>query len=224
MSKQNFNSQSGKSIVELIIVLVIIAILVSFSVAQFRQSRVYFQRQNITRALKVHLERARFDSVKRRAVDPGTSGAADNRAKITLLSATSYSVTLDLNQNGTIESADTRTIDFSGQSDAQILGNNLIYPVTIKFDQRGQITARNNSGVDISPVFTLCGYGCTLSNANPSNASVISVSPTGTVAMLPGGETMPTFQNPAVTNVNSTLNVNPCVFIGNANSNSQKCS
>ena len=217
MNQRKYDPQSGKSLIELMLVLIIVGVLVTISITRFGQAEVKFQRQNIARALKVYLERARFDSVKRRA-----TGTAD-MARVTLTGATSYTFTNDMNQNGRIDANESTIIDFSGRSATQILGNNLSFPVTIRFDQRGQATATNSAGTEITPTFTVCEC-TTLSNSNPQNASVISVSPTGTVAMLLGGQTMPTFQSPNVTNVNSNSNINPCLYIGNANTSSQECS
>jgi prepilin-type N-terminal cleavage/methylation domain-containing protein len=91
--RTKFTSQSGTTLVELIVVLVIISVLVSFAVAQFGSSKKNLERQNIVRELKVSLERARFDSVKRRAVN------VNEKAKITIHNATSFSFSTDLNQN-----------------------------------------------------------------------------------------------------------------------------
>ena len=47
-----FNSQSGASLIEIVMVLVIITIIASFAVAQFGASRSQLKRQNIARQLK----------------------------------------------------------------------------------------------------------------------------------------------------------------------------
>ena len=65
MTKQRRDRQAGVSLIEVLIVLVIVAVLVTIAIAQFSRPKEVFQRQNIAREFKVALERARFDSVKR---------------------------------------------------------------------------------------------------------------------------------------------------------------
>lgn len=82
------------------------------------------------RELKVSLERARFDSVKRRAAN------VNQIANITINNTVSFNVTTDLNQNGTIDVEETREIDFAGNG-VNFVGNNLNYPIIIRFDHHG---------------------------------------------------------------------------------------
>ncbi len=58
MKNAKINSQSGVSIIEILIVVAISIILVGFAVAQLTQSKTNLQRQNVARQLKVSLERA----------------------------------------------------------------------------------------------------------------------------------------------------------------------
>lgn len=214
MEKIKFNSESGISIVEILVVLIVTAILVTFAIAQFGSSKVVFQRQNLAREFKVNLERARFDSVKRNAVDVA------KRAKVAVkANATSFDTTIDLNQNGTLEASDTRTTDFTGRSgvkivgDTGIAGDTIVFPVTITFDQRGHITSEDSSATKKSVTrFIFCTGNCTVATANAANASVVSISLTGTVSMIAGGETQPTFSNPTVTN-SGDYQINPDLLI-----------
>ncbi len=190
MKMKRFDSQSGVSLVEVLIVLVILAVLVSFAIAQFGSSKTNLQRQRIAREFKVYLERARFDSVKRRAEN------VNQMAKIILNSPSSFTVNIDFNGNGTLEVSDTRQVDFTQISNTQIIvSTTLNYPVTIAFDQRGYITAKDNStpANDITPVFTICSSGnC---SATSPDTTIISVSTTGTVAVLrnaPSSSPLPT--------------------------------
>lgn len=206
MKKINFGSQRGNSLIEIMIVLVIATIVMAFAIVGFGNSKTQFNRQNIARELKVSLERARFDSVKRRAVN-----AAD-LAEVKLLSATSFSVKTDINQNGILDASETRTINFNGQNGVQIVGNSLVFPITINFDRYGRITAKDGTSPtpqNVTPIFTICTNNCTVTNATASNSDVIYVSPSGTVAILTGGSSQPTFQSPNVSNVSVNSNVNP---------------
>lgn len=208
MRKVISTAQAGASLAELLIVVAIAAVLSTFAAALFGRSDSNFRRQNIAREFKVSLERARFDSVKRRA-----SGVAD-MSTVKILSATSFSYTTDLNQNGKIDDpAETLTVDFGGRSDVRIAASGLIFPVTIKFDQRGHTTVRNGATAEIVPLFYFCNGSCTTSTANSSNSNAIYISPTGTVAMMKGGDTIPAFDNPAVTSVDGGTSVNPLLSV-----------
>jgi Tfp pilus assembly protein FimT len=115
-------AESGKTIMELMIVLTVIIILVTIAVSQFGSAGTNFDRQNIAREFKVSLERARFDSVKRRAT------ACDHMSRVTITSASSFTLLTDLNQNGTIETGnEARVIDFENRSDVRIVGENTIF-------------------------------------------------------------------------------------------------
>jgi len=204
MKKRKFVSQHGYSLVEIMIVIVIIAIITTFAVSRFDNAKTNFKRQNISRELKVNLERARFDSVKRRAE---VVGAVDSRAEVRILSPTSFTVKTDLNQNGTLDASDEKTINFTGQDNIKIVDKTLVFPVTIKFDRYGRIEAKDGTPKNVTPFFTISTEDA--ANVSVANADVIYVSPSGTVAMLKGGEAEPTFNSPAnitVVNANSQIN------------------
>lgn len=209
MVNKEFGSQSGKSLIELIVVLVVAAILVTFAVAQFGKTDKYMTRGNFAREFKVNLERARFDSIKRRA-----EGAADALSRVIITSATSFTVITDYNQDGKLDLAtESRVVNFT---DGIKFVGSLVYPITLTFDRHGHVYATNGIMVDgnpqaITPVFTICDKDCTLETANAANSNVISISPSGTVAYLKGGETPPSFESPNVSNVSSSQDVNPWV-------------
>ena len=217
MKKRKSVSQSGYSLVELLIVLTVTGVLATFAVVRFVNAGTGFKRQNIARELKINLERARFDSVKRRAEN-------NARAEVTLLSATSFTIKSDLNQNGTLDATDFRTVDFGGQNTIKIVGNALVFPVTIKFDRHGRIEARDGTKdaggapapKEIAPIFTVCTDGCTSANAKPGNSDVIYVSPSGTVAMLKGGASSPVFAAPSVSPISVTAQINKNIQVNSA--------
>jgi prepilin-type N-terminal cleavage/methylation domain-containing protein len=198
-------AQSGFSIIELIIVLLVLAIMVVFALTPFKNSKTVFKRQNFAREMKVSLERARSDSIKRRAT------AENSMARVTIESAVSFSLSTDLNQNQVIENSEIKHVNLAG-SGIKIVGDNLVFPVTVKFDRRGFITATNGGGTEISPNFTVC-ENCTTATANSKNSSLISISPTGTVVMLKGGEIPPTFESPTVSTVNNGSQINSLAVV-----------
>ena len=84
MKIQKSSPQSGFSLIEVFIVLVIMGILTTLALLQLGTSRVDFQRQRISLEFKVYLERARFDSVKRRAEGVGPANVVVEDDKFTL--------------------------------------------------------------------------------------------------------------------------------------------
>ena len=196
MNERNVSAQSGFSLIELFVVLVLIAVLTTLAVIQFRRSKIDLDRQSIAREFKVYLERARFDSVKRRA-----EGA--NSATMTLNSATSFTARFDFNQDGTVEAFESRTVNFTDKSNTKILvTDTLNYPIAITFDRRGHAVARDGGNVEIDPIFTICSECGTPAEGK----SVISISASGTVAVTlepPDPSTLPA---PPITNPATTLN------------------
>jgi len=192
-------------------VVTIIAIIAVLAMTQFGRTETRLQRQNIARELKIYLERARFDSVKRRATN------ANDMARVVIVSATAFNVTTDMNLNGTIDTADTRFMSLNGRTDARITGNNLIFPIIIRFDQRGQATAVNGNNAEVTPSFTICDADCTIATANASNATVITVTPTGTVAMSNGGETLSNINAPNVSTLAGNNSISNLVYVNSNN-------
>ena len=208
MQSRKKREQIGASLTEVLMVLAVAAVLVVIAVPRFGSATNNLSRQNIAREFKVDLERARFDSVKRRA------GTCSDMSRVTV-NRTSFSVTTDLNQNGTLETAETQTVNFAGRSDVTIVGYGVALPVTIRFDERGRAVLSDCVSVPPAniPLFFFCNGSCGPETANAQNSNVIFVSPTGTVAMLNGGQTMPTFGNPSVTNVNANTQINPMLAV-----------
>lgn len=217
MQKRRNNSEIGFSVLEVLIVIVIGSILVGVAISQFGTSRSQLQRQNIAREFKNNLERSRFDSVRRRSDDDDFS----NMSQIVIKNNTSYEVRIDSNQDGVISSAEVRTVDFTGRSEAKILTDSNIFPITIRFNRRGHITTDAN-GTTVTPLFTICNGNCTMATTiTPENANVISISPTGTVSMLYGGDVIPPLAAPNISNVSNSSGINLLLTVipPNANTN-----
>jgi prepilin-type N-terminal cleavage/methylation domain-containing protein len=207
MKTSNFRDQRGFSLIEVLIVLVVIGILATLAVLQLRGARVDMERQRVVREFKNYLERARFDSVKRRADTPA------QMATLVLTGPTAFTATMDFDESGTIVPSETRLIDFSQRTSTQIrLTDTLTYPITIRFNRRGQPTVTDGStpAVAVNPVFRICG-NC---GVGSPDASFISISPSGTVADTRTAPT--TLAAPTVTNANMALNC--YVLVVNTNS------
>ena len=200
MRKTNLSlSTGGFSVIELLIVLVIVGILVTFAVLSFGTSASNLERQNVAREFKTSLERARFDSVKRRASE------CSDMSNVTISSPTLFSYSIDRDQNGRLDlPVETTVVDFTNRSDLMVIGNGVTLPVTIRFDERGRAFLRNDcdpSSIPTAsvPLFYFCNGACTVSTVNAENANSIFISATGTVAMMTGDATIPTFDPPTVT-------------------------
>jgi prepilin-type N-terminal cleavage/methylation domain-containing protein len=204
MKEKRLNSQKGVSVVEVLIVVTVVGILSTLALMQISSSKTNFQRQRIAREFKIYLERARFDSVKRRAT---TVNGVDDRSRLILNSASSFTAIIDKDQNGTIlnadgtiQSGDQQVIDFAQRSDTKIfISDTFNYPVTISFNQRGNITAKDNLGNDVNPLFKICSTNCSGTPENNADLTIISLSPTGTVAVLKDTMTPSTLPTPVIT-------------------------
>jgi prepilin-type N-terminal cleavage/methylation domain-containing protein len=218
MKIETRSRQSGFSLIEIFIVLVMIAILTTLALMQLGKSRVDLQRQRIAREFKVYLERARFDSVKRRAE------ATTERASIMLTSGSSFTVLLDFDGDGVMRANETRVVNFSDRTDAIIqVSDAYTWPVRVEFDRRGLVTATqgwvdpSNPGTPITPIFAICS-DC--SEASP-DITRISISASGTVAELRPGQD-PQDLPPPETNSNTELPRMNCYLLA-ANTPSNTC-
>lgn len=197
------NKQDGFSLVELLIVVVILGVLAAIAIPQLTSANGDFERQNTARQLKSFMDRARSDSVKRNAF------SANELAKVVISSSTSFSLAIDTNYNGTIESNESSNVSFTGGSGTKIVGKNLIFPVTITFNNRGQAKAVDGTNKSISPVFTVCEKDCTAETANASNSDTLSISPTGSASFVEKGEVYLDPVVPDVSVINTGLKVDP---------------
>jgi type II secretory pathway pseudopilin PulG len=201
--RRQISDERGFSITEAIIVIVIIIILSSVALMQFggtNSADAQFKRQNVARELKVALERARFDSVKRHAEGAGPASVVVNSG--------SYTLTTDLNQDGTFQSQESQVTTFSGQGITISGYNSISLPVTVTFNKRGEASTNG----DVNPVFVVCNGTCPQTPSS-SNANIVLVTPTGTVNLLAGGSTPPTFSAPNVSNIATSTGVSNIVSV-----------
>ena len=183
-------NQKGASLVELLAVILIIVIASTIAFMNIKKPKTQLERQNVARELKVAFERARFDSVKRRA-------QGGRRANV-VVSTNGFTTKTDLDSNGTIENSEDRlntnwnsVISIRSQNGTALSGN-----VTVTFDNRGEATSANGPAV-----FLVCNGNCSTPAAENSN--LVLVTATGTVNILSGSAAIPTFAAPNVSNVNA---------------------
>ncbi len=199
-NRDKFFNQKGVSLVEMLAVISIIIILSTIAVMRLGSSKAQLERQNVARELKVAFERARFDSVKRRAQTGSLANA--------VVGTNSFTMKTDINGNGTIETAENR-VNTSWNSVISIRNQNgtaLSADVTVAFNKRGETVLYGAPAV-----FLVCNGDCSTPAVNNSNLVVVTA--TGTVNILPGGATIPTFAAPGVTSVNTNTGIRSIVTI-----------
>jgi prepilin-type N-terminal cleavage/methylation domain-containing protein len=93
-------SESGFSMVELLVVIIIIAVIAAFSVMGIGRARASINLNNSARTMINHLEKARIDSIRRR---PNT---ISQMASVEVLNSKTYRVTMDFDGNGILRTRD----------------------------------------------------------------------------------------------------------------------
>ncbi len=193
-SLRSDSHQSGVTLTELLVVVVVIVVIGAFALMQRGAANEQLVRQNAAQQLKSAFERARFDSVKRRAV--GSSAVA----KVTV-TPTSFTLrTYNDDVNGNPIAAETTTNLPTGI----VIG---LYDGTTLTSQEVVFNMRGETPTSPAPQFNVCNVDCT--SPNNSNANVLIITPTGTVNLLSGSSQLPTFGAPAVNSVPTNSGVNP---------------
>jgi prepilin-type N-terminal cleavage/methylation domain-containing protein len=188
---QKGSRQSGVSLPEMLVVILIIAVIAGFALIKRSPADVQLKRQNVAQQLKSTLERARFDSVKRRA-----DSSAMASVTITPTSFTLRTYTTSANTN---TAHDQTTLVPSGIVIA--LRNGTLTSTQVTFNMRGE------TPTSPEPQFYICNVDC--SSPTDATANFLLVTPTGTVNLLRGSATVPTFGSPAVAPVPVASAINP---------------
>ena len=198
--KQSNSHQSGVTVVELLVVVVVISVIAGFALIQRSGTNEQFNRQNVARELKFAFERARFDSVKRRAEAPvGPANVVIEAGRFTVSTDTDFD-TPGLESLETTLPPNVSIARYDGGFGA----------VTVAFDKRGETTI---TGAD-APIFLVCNGTCSANDDAPDNANIVLVTATGTVNLLPGGSAPQTFAAPPVLPpVGAGTDVNPRVML-----------
>ncbi len=178
---------SGVTVVELLVVVVVISVMAGFAIMQRGSANKQLTRQNIARELKTAFERARFDSVKRRA-----DGVAVPFATV-YIESTRITLTTDVNQDGDMDASDSQVIQFPPNI-TLAPRTGLSLPLIVAFDRRGEPDV-------VDATFFICNGTCDFNNDTVANANIIHITSTGTVNMLPGGSDVATFAPPTVQTV-----------------------
>lgn len=194
-SHKSNSHQTGVTVTELLVVIVVIGIISAFALMQRGSADAQLTRQNAAQQLKTAFERARFDSVKRRAV------AADEMALVTVTPASFTLRTYSDDVNGVSVARDQVTTLPPGIVIAHFDNTVTLTSQDVTFDMRGE------TPLAPLPQFLVCNVSC--GSADNTNSSIVIVTLTGTVNLLPGGSTLPTFGTPAVTPISNSAGINP---------------
>jgi prepilin-type N-terminal cleavage/methylation domain-containing protein len=175
---RRLNGESGFSIVEMMIVVVMIAVVTGWAVLRISEAQQSVRLAGATQELTAYLDKARLDSIRRHAT------AVSQMAQVSITSPTSYSVTLDTNGDGELDPA--RVFDYHS---AGITFNVATYPTTILYNWRGRvvddeghqindpspITLRDAHGSGPAINLSAMGDTTTYGNVNTTNVNVSNV-------------------------------------------------
>jgi hypothetical protein len=179
-------------------VIVVISVICGFALMQRGGVDEQLRRQNAAQGLKVAFERARFDSVKRRASETASQTLRKSMVTVTPTSFTLRTYTNEA--NGAAVAQDQTTTLPAGIVIGMYDGSSLT-SLDVEFDMRGE------TGMGSTPQFYICNATCTGTKTN-TNSSLLIVTPTGTVNLLPGSSTIPTFGVPSISPVPVNANIN----------------
>jgi type II secretory pathway pseudopilin PulG len=159
LTQKQINGAAGFSLFELLIVVTIVIVVAGFALMQIVRARDVIVRENATRQLATFIEKARLDSLRRHPMN------SPQMAQISLLNATSYTVTTDANYDGTLDVP--RMLRLPPGSNLQF---NPPFPRTIYFNWRGRTV--DAAGAIAVPSFVTI-------SSSPSNSSRIDLTTAG---------------------------------------------
>ena len=184
--------QRGVTVVELLVVIIVISVILGFALMQRGGANEQLQRHNVAQELKSAFERARFNSVKRRA-------GSGQEALVTLTPNSFTLRTYNNDVNGIGVQAETTTTLPTGVIIALYDGTTLTTR-DVSFNMRGETAASP------APQFLVCNLSC--SNRTNATANIVLVTPTGTVNLLSGSSSLPVFGTPTITDVPTSTGIN----------------
>ena len=138
------SNERGISIVELIIVIAMIGVVTAFAVMKIAAAQRAARLTNASREFIGWLEKARTDSIRRHAMSP-----LQDMATVKILSANTYSVTIDQNGDGVLDAA--RIIVTPSTHGATFTGVDV--STSIHYNWRGRPV--NDAGNPINLAFSL---------------------------------------------------------------------
>lgn len=183
-TQKGLSNASGVSVIELIIVVAMLSVLTGFAFIQIARARHLMMRANAATQLAAHLEKARLDSVRR---CPTTTV---QMAQLSLVNATSYSITIDANGDGALDTP--QVISLPAEANLQF---DLPYPRTIYFNWRGR-TVDFNGNIASPSFFNIRSpnYGSTRIDLTSAGQPTLDGPPVSTTVINSAAPT-PSFRN-----------------------------
>ena len=171
LTPKKFSDAAGVSVLELLIVLTMLAVITGFALMSIVRARQIMIRANAAQELMAYLEKARLDSVRRH---PNTTA---EMAQVSTLNATFYSVTIDSDGNGALDTP--KVISLPVNSGLRFSGT---FPRTIYFNWRGRtVDSTNTIAAPATISISNSTYGSTLINVSdtgqPTIGAAISSNP-----------------------------------------------
>ncbi|HEY0407536.1 MAG TPA: hypothetical protein VGC89_17510 [Pyrinomonadaceae bacterium] len=184
--KRGLSKESGVSIVEMLLVVLIIVVVSAWAFMRIVEAQQSARLAGATQELTAYLDKARLDSIRRHAT------AVEQMAQVSIDSPTRYSVRLDANGDGELDQP--RVFNFASRG---ISFNVAAFPTVIRFNWRGRVAdadgAQVSSVAAISlqdangpgPSINLSAAGDTTSysNVNIANVNVSGVSKTANIRL-----------------------------------------
>ncbi len=161
-SAVKISCNEGFAMLDLLIAATIVSIVISYALTEIVHAQTAALRHRAAQEFSSYLERARNDSIRRHATDPR------QMARITILTNHSYSVAIDANGDGVIDSP----VMVNMAEQKVVLGDPA--PRTLMFDwlgrtvdsylnvtQESSVTVSNNSGTSLINVSDIARSGAT---------------------------------------------------------------
>jgi len=157
LQKTTLSSCKGFSVLDLLIAAVLVLIVISYTVGTVVRGQKPALRTSAAQQFANYLQRARDDSMRRRATVP------DQMAQVTILNNKYYWVTMDANGDGVL---DTPIVISLAEQPATLNGP---FPRTVMFDSTGKPVESHAQVIQVSPI----------TFAHSSGTSTIQVSDNG---------------------------------------------
>ncbi len=174
---------AGFSMLELLIVVTMMTVVVGFAFMQIARARQIMVRTNAANQLTAWLEKTRLDSVRRRPM------TTTQMAQVSILDATSYSVTVDSNGDGALDAA--RVVSLPADADVRF---SLPYPRVIYFNWRGRTVDSAGNIANPSFVNLTSSYGSSRIDLTSEGQSTLDGPPVSS-AVLNSPAPSPGFRN-----------------------------
>jgi hypothetical protein len=187
------NDPRGFGLLQLLITVAIIGIVSSYAIMQISNAQQAMRLSGSTRELMNYMEKARIDSIRRHAMTPA------QMASISITGLRSYTIALDFNADGAIE---TRVIDLPQNRGVKFVTGSTILPIKITYNWRGRPTAVDGNGTALTAALILQDDAGRSSTMNLTSAGDVGI--TGYDATSNANVASPT-----ISTVSTNANIRP---------------